>query len=229
MKEKPKKKPGNIHEMLPQPPFLMTVVAQRASGKTNMVIDLLTDDKKLRGVFDLVFVWSTSYYHDSKWKNINIPCEEKMVFEKYDIDAIEDLFKTLQEIAKTKTMHVLFVFDDMIDQNVMHPQQMGTIEAIAVRGRHYNISVIMISQLYKKLSGPMRVNSTNSIFFRIRNRNELEKVVEENQESLTKKDFLQVYNQATKEPFSFLHINNQEVDPAKRFRQNWNTIIEIKT
>ena len=115
----------------------------------------------------------------------------------------------------------------MIDQNVMSVNHMGTIESIAVRGRHYNISIIMISQLYKKLSVPMRVNSTNLIFFRIRNRCELQKVVEENQESLTKKEFLQVYNQSTIEPFSLLHINNQETDPLKRFRKNWDHIVSI--
>lgn len=224
-----KKKDCNINKMLPQPPFLMSVVAQRASGKTNMVIDLLTGDDKLCGYFDLVFIWSTSYKHDSKWKNIKVPCEDFMVFEKFDPGEIQDLFETLQTIAKTKVFNVLFVFDDMIDQNVMHPQKMETLESIAVRGRHYNISVIMISQLYKKLSNPMRVNSTNLIFFRIRNRNELLKVVEENQESLTKKEFISMYNFATKDPFTFLHVNNQATDPSERFRRNWNSIINIKT
>lgn len=228
MKEDSKPK-SKISKLLPQPPFLMTVVAQRASGKTNMVIDMLTDDNKLCKYFDLVFVWSTSYYHDSKWKNIHLPCEHITVHEKYDLPAIQHLFQTLQELAKTKRMNTLFVFDDMIDQNVMHAQQMGVLEGIAVRGRHYNISIIVISQLYKKLSSPMRVNSTNLVFFRIRNRNELEKVTEENQESLSKKDFLKVYDFATNTPFAFLHINNQEADPALRFRKNWNTIIKIPT
>ncbi len=226
MKEDPKKK-NKINSMLPQPPFLMTVVAQRASGKTNMCIDFLADNLKYGKHFDLIYIWSTSFYHDSKWKNIKLPCEEKMVREIYDMDEIEDLFKTLQEISKHTHMEVLFLFDDMIDQNVMQSHHMGTIEAIAVRGRHYNISIIMISQLYKKLSVAMRVNSTNLIFFRIRNRGELDKIVDENQESLTKDEFLQVYNHCTEEPYTFLHINNQEPDPSKRFRKNWDNIIHI--
>lgn len=223
------KKDNKINKLLPQPPFCMNVIAQRASGKTNMVIDLLTDENKLCKFFDLIFIWSTSFYHDSKWKNIHIPNPEMMVFEKYELHKIEQLFKTLQEIAKRKVFNVLMIFDDMIDQNVMKPISMGVIESVAVRGRHYNISVIMISQLYKKISVPMRVNSTNSIFFRIRNRNELEKIMEENQESLTKEEFLEVYNYATGEGYSFLHVNNQEMDPSKRFRKNWDTIIKIPT
>lgn len=228
-KEDKKKNITHIDKHLPQHPFLLTVVAQRASGKTNMVVDLLIDPKKMCGVFDLVFIWSTSFHHDSKWKNILIPCPEFMVFEHYDIDMIRQLFETLQVIAKTKVMNVLFVFDDMIDQNVMSAYKMGTLESIAVRGRHYNISAIIISQLYKKLSLPMRVNSTNLVFFRIRNRNEMEKVMEENQESLTKEQFENMYNYVTSEPYAFLHINNQEPDPSLRFRKNWDTIIKIQT
>lgn len=224
-----KKKELTIDKRLPQHPFLLTCIAQRASGKTNMVIDMILDDKKYCKFFDLIYIWSTSYHHDSKWKNIHMPCPKAQVNERYSLPEIESLFKTLQEIAKTKVVNTLFIFDDMIDQNVMHPQHMGILEGVAVRGRHYNISIIIISQLYMKLSNPIRVNSTNMAIFRIRNRRELEKITCENQDSLTTKEFLEVYNYATGEPYAFLHINNQESDTSNKFRKNWNTIISTPT
>ena len=124
-------------------------------------------------------------------------------------------------------VNALFIFDDMITEGIMNSRRMGTLESIAVRGRHANVSIIIITQMYMALSAPVRNNATNSIFFRIRNGDELEKVAHENRESLSLQQFLAIYNYATSDPYAFLHINNQEADPKKRFNKNWDTSLEL--
>ena len=186
---------------------------------------MLLDAQKYNAIFDLVFIWSKTYHHDSKWKNIDLP--KGSVFTKFNGDDALDLLEEIENVNKKKPVYTLFIFDDMITDGIMNPHKMGVIESIAVRGRHANVSIIIITQQYMALSPAVRNNATNSIFFRIRNADELEKVAKENRESLTREEFLNVYESATSEPYGFLHINNQQADPKKRFWKNWGEPIPI--
>lgn len=204
----------------------MCIVAPRKSGKTNLLVDSLLDKKKYKGVFDDVYIWSQSYFLDPKWKKIKV--DKDRVFTSWNEKECRTIMDECEEEAEEdKTKHVLFIFDDMIDAKIMNVQRMGCIESIAVRGRHSRISIIIISQMYMKLSTPIRNNTTNLVIFRIRNNDELKKIIKENQESLSLDEFLDIYNLATGEPFNFLHINNQEPHPRLRFRKNWNTLIVL--
>ncbi len=225
VKEKIKKEQVECDKNLPQPPFLLPIVAPRKSGKTNLLLDSLLDENKYCKKFDIIIIWSRTYHHDSKWKNINE--DEVVVFTSFREEEVYTVMRIAEQAAKKMVLNVLFIFDDMISEGIMNPHKMGTLESIAVRGRHANVSIIIITQQYMALSPAVRNNSTNSIFFRIRNGDELEKIARENRESLSMEQFLTLYNFATAEPYSFLHVNNQEADPKKRFFKNWNTSLEL--
>jgi hypothetical protein len=225
VKEIAKKEQLECARALPQAPFLTVVVAPRKSGKTNLLLDSLLDESKYCYKFDIIIIWSRTFFHDSKWKNIDLP--PGSVFVAFSEEEVYTLMRVAETIAKKIVINTLFIFDDMISEGIMSPHKMGTLEAIAVRGRHANVSIIIISQQYMSLSPAVRNNATNSLFFRIRNGDELDKIARENRESLSMSDFLELYNFATNEPFSFLHVNNQEPDPARRFFRNWDTSLEL--
>jgi hypothetical protein len=212
-------------EHLPQPPFLLTLIAPRKSGKTNLLLDLLLDENKYCGKFDVIIIWSRTFYHDSKWQNIDLP--EGSVFTVFNEEDIETIMECAERVAEEVVVNALFILDDMITDGIMNAHRMGTIESIAVRGRHANVSIIIISQQYMALSPAVRNNSTNSCFFRIRNGDELDKIARENRESLKMDEFLEVYNHCTSEPFSFLHVNNQKADPSLRFSKRWDQLLQI--
>ncbi len=223
-KEHPKPK---VHPMLPQPPFLWCIVAPRKSGKTNLLVDSLIDKEKYCGVFDDIYVWSQTFYLDPKWRRLDI--KEDRVFTKWNAQECKDIAESIAaEVDADPRKHFLFIWDDMIDAKVMKTSQLGIMESLAVRGRHSNISVVISSQQFKSLSTPIRNNTTNLIIFRIRNQDELRKIMVENQESLTSDEFMQIYNYATDQPYSFLHINNQEAMPKLRFRAGWSELIILK-
>lgn len=226
VKEKEKKEQVKVDPILPQPPFLLPIVAPRKSGKTNLLLDALLDDAKYSGKFDIIIIWSRTFNHDSKWKNIKQ--DEVVIFTTFVEAEVYQIMQAAEWVATKVVVNVLFIFDDMISEGIMNPHKMGTLESIAVRGRHANVSIIIITQQYMALSPAVRNNSTNSIFFRIRNGDELDKIARENRESLSTEDFLHLYNFATAEPYGFLHVNNQEADPKKRFYKNWNISLELK-
>lgn len=225
VKEKEKKHEVKVHPSLPQPPFLLVIVAPRKSGKTNLLLDALLDEDKYCAKFDIIIIWSRTFHHDSKWKNIKLP--EGSVFTTFIEEEVKTILRMAEYVAKKMVVNVLFIFDDMISEGIMNPHRMGVLEAVAVRGRHANVSIVIISQQYMALSAAVRNNATNSIFFRIRNGDELEKIARENRESLTMDQFLEIYNFCTNQPYAFLHVNNQEPNPKLRFAQNWNTKLEL--
>lgn len=226
VKELEKKDEVECNEQLPQPPFLLTVVAPRKSGKTNLTVDLLLDESKFCHKFDIILIWSRTFKHDSKWKNISLP--EGSTTTEFDELEAEDILRLAEQVAEKTVVNSLWVFDDMITEGIMSPRRMGALESIAVRGRHANVSIIIITQQYMALSPAIRNNSTNLVLFRIRNGDELEKVAKENRESLSVKDFLSLYNYATDKPYSFMHINNQQSNPAKRFAVGWDRLLELR-
>lgn len=210
---------------LPQFPFFWIVIAPRKSGKTNMVVDALLDENKYCGRFDVIIICSRTFHHDSKWRNLTLPSGS--VFTSFEPSEFEKILEAAEEVSKSTYVNILVVVDDMISDSIMTPRKMGVFEALAIRGRHANISVIMITQQYMALSPSVRNNATNTTIFRIRNGQELERITRENRESLSSGDFLKVYNIATNKPYAFLHINNQESDPKLRFSQNWNNPIRL--
>jgi hypothetical protein len=203
----------------------MTITAPRKSGKTNLLLDSLLSHDKYCGKFDIIIVWSRTFHHDSKWKNIDLPAGS--VFTTFQESDVATLMVVAEHVAKKTQVNTLFVFDDMITDGIMNNRKMGTLESIAVRGRHANVSIAIITQQYMALSPAVRNNSTNSLFFRIRNGDEREKIMRENRESLTPDQFLELMDFATEEPFSFLHVNNQQADPKKRFYKQWDTLLQL--
>lgn len=223
--EKSKQNLLEVTSDLPQPPFLATMVAPRYSGKTNCLLDCLLDPQKYCGKFDVIIIWSATFYLDSKWKNIRLP--PGSVFTVFNESEVRTLLAVAEAVAKKKTIHSLWIFDDMISEGIMNAHRMGTLETVATRGRHANISLIIITQKYMALSGPVRTNATNTIIFRIRNGDELKRITDANRESLSADQFLDLYNDATNEPYQFLHVNNQQPDPKRRYCRNWNEPYEL--
>jgi hypothetical protein len=221
----------SINPLLPQAPFMMGVIAPRKSGKTYMIVDLLRDKDKYKGYFDLIFVFSKSMQADSKWRR-NLALPKTCVFNEWKPDVAERIFNEAVAVARENSLKntpkVLLLFDDLASEGTMTPFKQGVLEKIATTGRHFQVSCIFISQNIMRLSHTVRNNLTNLAVFRIRNAQEYEKIMTENREGLNKDEFFQIYNSITSQPYHFLHINNQQDNPAHRFSDCWDCLLELK-
>lgn len=229
VKHKPRKK-IKCHPLLPQPPFLCLMAAPRNSGKTNLLIKSLIEDDMYCKKFDDVFIWSKSYHNDDKWKAINFPDDyaSDHVFDNFSETKVKAVFDELKAQSKSETKHTLLIFDDMMGENIMNSHSFQTLDRVASTGRHFDVSVVIIFQKYKKFSPTIRDNATNVVVFEQKNTSAIEQIADEYKGNLSLQEFTKVYNAATEEPYSFLHINLQEPDRNRRFRKNWNTILQIK-
>lgn len=230
--KKQKKKP-EIHELLPQLSFMVTYIAPRNSGKTNNLVTFLTDHDFCYKKFDFMYIWSSTFNIDPTWKIfMKYYKEEKeyRVFKTYDADEVHDIFDTIEEEyvereeKGKRQKYYLFIFDDMGDQNICNKFNIGPIEAVAVKGRHYNVSGIILVQKRSMLSRAIRANTTNCIVFDLTDNREMMICSEESRGELSHDEFMHIYKYCTHEKHNFLHINYQS-DKSTRYRKNWNEIV----
>ena len=95
------------------------------------------------------------------------------------------------------------------------------VTELFLRGRKLNISLVFISQSYFKVPKTIRLNATYYFIMKIPNKRELEQIASSHLSDIDFKDFMKLYKDYTKEPYSFL-VNETFLssDDPLRFRKN---------
>ena len=83
-----------------------------------------------------------------------------------------------------------------------------------------NLSLVFITQ--SSVTKEVRLNSTHYLIMKIHNRKELQQIAIDHSADIDYKDFLKIYRNCTKEPYSFLTIDTTlPADDPMRFRKNF--------
>ena len=83
-----------------------------------------------------------------------------------------------------------------------------------------NISVITSTQAYRKVLNTVRMNSDHELIWRLRNGQDLEAWIQEN-EALVGRDLLyDIYMRATSKPYGYLWVNKAADDDNDIFHPN---------
>ena len=144
-------------------------------------------------MFSRVYSWSPSVEVDSTWKlakdyirdHIKPNDREKCYFDSYDPAELEQVKKKnrttniyYQKEQKHKYFYqILIVVDDFADDtNFTRKSQL--LHQLYIRGRHYMISTITSTQVYKQISPIVRKNMTHLFIYRLRNYGDLEAIVQ---------------------------------------------------
>lgn len=220
-----------LDPLLPKAPFLMNYVAPRNSGKTNNLVKFLTDPEFCLRKFHYIIIWSPTFNIDPTWipfKDTYEEDEEYKQFDTYDPDEVNEIIETIKaNKMKQPDRHYLFIFDDMGDQNICMPHTIGPVEAIAIKGRHYNISAIYVAQKRTLFSRAIRENTTNFIIFALNNANEIQALCDELRgPTMSVNEFMEIYSYCTHEKHTFMHVDNYSDDKNLKFRKNWNVVID---
>lgn len=109
--------------------------------------------------------------------------------------------------AKYKADRVLVIMDDqagLFGGGIRNP-----VANYVLKHRHFSSSVIVVTQVYKAIPSIIRTNMSCMILFECPNDKELEKIYEEWTERMKDKDWMDVYNYATKDEYAFMYINRK--------------------
>jgi hypothetical protein len=139
--------------------------------------------------------------------------EDPIYFDEYDPEALTKIIDTQTQITehmkkkgRSKMFQVLIVVDDFADDKSFS-RNSRLLHSLYTRGRHSFISTITATQVFNALSPIIRKNATELYCYRLRNYRDLETLVEELSALCPKQDLLQMYKEATEEPYSFWYIN----------------------
>jgi len=241
MKQVPNAEKGNI----PKAPFRLLLNGESGSGKTQVACNMLTSphfyniqDEKGNNYFP-----KESVYLFSPTSGEN--CELTQVLLKFNvldkknihtsptaqglqevIDKQKDDIKYHGGVAKKEVKRVLVILDDCqgLRNRFLHSPE---VESIFIKGRHWNISVILMGQSYRKTEKTVRNNSTDIILFPCME-SEMKTLCDEVLPAGVKaSEFRSIMKYATSELYNFLYINKR-APAGERFRKNFTNMLELK-
>jgi hypothetical protein len=217
---------GSKHEHLPSTPMRGIILSPSGNGKTVCLVDMIL--RLYRGAFERIYVFSPSVHIDSTWVPVKDYIENDMkvdgskepfFFDTWEPEVLSEIVETQKRVIeeskkqKIKQLYgILIVVDDFADSpNIVHSNSGAAsggsmLNTLFIRGRHMMISTLVSSQKLRLLSTTMRVNVQFMLVWRLRNRMELQSLLEEISAVYDTKTLEQMYQLATDEPFSFWYI-----------------------
>ena len=134
---------------------------------------------------------------------------------------MDDIYQNINDYNPSRKRKILIVFDDMIADIMSNKKFQAIIKELFIRCSKVNISLIFITLSYFSVPKDMRLNLTHYLIVKISNREELQNIAINHSADIDYKDFVKIYRECAKEPYSFLTIDTTlPVSNPLRFRKN---------
>ena len=201
-------------------PSRSILLSPSGGGKTILIANMIMDIYK--GVFERVYIFSHSINVDHTWesvkkylaKTIKLKEDEPgLYYDEYDPKALELIIETQKEMIthqkqdkETKRLWQIDIVIDDFSDDAQFSRNSKLLHALFTRGRHSHISTIIATQQFTMLAKIIRVNASELYVCRLRNYSDVQTLLDELGGIVgDKKVLLEMYNLATKEPYSFLY------------------------
>ena len=122
-------------------------------------------------------------------------------------NTMDDLYENINDYNPSRKRKILIVFDDMIADIMTNKKFQAIIKELFIRCRKLNISLVFITQSYFSVPKDVRLNSTHYLIMKINNKRELQNIAINHSADIDYKDFLKIYRECRREPYSFLTID----------------------
>ena len=134
---------------------------------------------------------------------------------------MQDIYKNIKEIQSWKKGKILIAFDHLIADMSNNKKLYALVTELFIRGRKLNISIVLITQSFFKVSEEVRLNSIHFFIMKIISKRELKQIVLNHSSNIDLKDFIKIYKNCTAEHYCFLVTNTTlPSDNPLRFGKN---------
>jgi hypothetical protein len=191
------------------------------SGKTTLWINMLINPNYYGGYFHNIFVFSPNAYADEEFDSLRSyyepdeegPTEENRVEFFTDLDEAPLLITKIFEIQKNivdeegieRSPRLLIILDDFIGNKKLINSSI--LQDLFTQGRHNNISTWVSVQAFNACPLKCRKQLNNLIIFRSPDEAEVDCIMKEfKHKDISKEKFKEIFDDCTKDPYSFLHI-----------------------
>ena len=191
--------------------------------KTNTLLNLINEQKDI----DKIYLYAKDL-SDSKYEYLIKNCKIAGIKHLNDSRAyiecsntMDDVYENIDDYNLNRKRKILIVFDDMVADIMTNKKIQSIIKDLFIRCRKPNISLVFISQSYFSVPKYLRLNSTHYLVMKINNRRELQNIAFNHSTDIDYQDFMKIYRECTKEPYSFLKIDaTLSSSNPLRFRKN---------
>lgn len=217
-------------DIVPKHPFRACFVGKTSSGKTNLMMTLLTKSQFYKNYFNQIYLFSGSpdkSFDELKLKTSNIFLDPDLWDSKID-KIIDTQEKFLESSSVDRIPRVLFVFEDSIShQKWLQKRKKNRFIKMHIAGRHYSISVMTTTQSWCGIPRSSRIQMDAIYYFR-NPASERQKILDEYCPSqMNKKEFARVIvDDATRIKYGFLTIMDR-LPEEEKFRKNLDQIYNI--
>ena len=134
---------------------------------------------------------------------------------------MDDVYENIRDYNSSRKRKILIVFDEMIADIMTNKKFQAIIKELFIRWRKLNISLVFITQSHFSLPKGVRLNSTHYLIMKINNKRELQNIAINHSVDIDYGDFIKIYRECTKEPYTFLTIDTKlPASHPLRFRKN---------
>ena len=124
-------------------------------------------------------------------------------------------------VTDKEKFYLFIFFDDMIASIMANKQFQAIVKELFIRCRKLNISLAFITQSYFLVPKDVRLNSTHFLIMKITNKRELQNIATNRSADIDYNDFVNIYRECTRKPYSFLTIDTTlPASNSLRFRKN---------
>eukprot|EP00466_Bigelowiella_natans_P008163 jgi/Bigna1/134770/aug1.26_g9478 len=223
----------NDYGLIPSFPNRCLFIAPTGSGKSVVIVNLLTRKRCLRNFFDVVSFYSPNVNYEeehieTKIKNEKAEMKFEEKFKEKEFGAmVHKLMKEQKELKdKKKPMKkTLITIDDFAsDEKVMKSK---TLKDLFFAGRKCGTCVWITSQHYKIVQPDVRTNAEHLIMFSRQPSSELKKIAEEMSiGKYTKKKIIEMFDEMSTTDYSFLHYDRKQ-PMNERYMMNFESFMNI--
>lgn len=207
-------------DIIPKLPCGILIIGRSGSGKTQAIVNMMTNPVLLGDYFDIVYLFTDAKPDKELIKDLKL--EEKYIISDFKEEQVLEIMnkaeRTIQEKGFKNSPKIMMIFDDILSNPKFLRSR--TVVKLATANRHFNVSYIFSSQYYKKLPPVLRTNARYYLIYPS-SQSEVEKMADElTPARMSKKEFIKYLSHATKERYSFLTINTDSQDPLRRKFEN---------
>ena len=191
---------------IPDHPYRIIIIGGSGSGKTNTLLNLINEQKDIDKIYLYAKDLSEPKYEFliNKHKDVRIKyCNDPNGFIKCS-NTMDDLYENIDDYNPSRKRKTLIVFDDMIADVMTRKKFQPIIKELFIRCRKLNTSLVFTTKSYFSVSEDFRLNSTHYLIMKINNKEELQNIAINHSADSDYKDFVKIYRECTKEPYSFL-------------------------
>ena len=206
---------------IPDYPYRILTIGGSGSGKTNVLLTLIKEQDDI----DKIYLYAKDL---SEPKNGFLISEDAVTKHLNDPNAfiecsnsMDDVYKNTDDYNPNRTRKILVIFDDMIADIMTNKKFLTIIKELFITFRKLNISLVFITQSYFPVPKDVRLNSTYYLIMKINDKKELQNIVINHSADIDYKDFMKIYRECRRKPYSFFTIDSTlpESNPL-RFRKN---------